>query len=124
MKAHTPGRWYRTNPRKVFDKETGAEGYDCGIIVADDKGQPHLIGEFFGFSKAFSRQDAVANADRVVVCINALNGFVDPIDTVQKMNESMNRCEDVTRAFLAALEMIPEDRWKEGWRELQVLQTT
>lgn len=124
MKTHAPGQWFRTNAKKVIDRETGSESYDVGIVVMDQRGKPQCIGEFFGFSGPFARQDAVANAERVVVCVNALNGFVDPVDTVMKMREAMERAEHLSKAFLELLEMIPEENWTMEHRNLRELQTS
>jgi len=123
MKPHSPGKWYRTHPETV-ERGTPGERTDCGIVVAGPNGQPNIIAECFGRTNPFIKNDAIANADRIVMCVNALDGFINPKETVEMMQQMMDRCEIVSKAFVEVLDLLPESQRKPEWLKLKELQTT
>lgn len=71
---HVPGPWELSPSGQFVRKDTKGDGY---LVICEVNRNWHM-----------SKETQVANAKRIVACVNAMEGIIDPIAFREQYNES------------------------------------
>lgn len=94
MSKHTPGPWKAFGPAPNVDPDMTTT-YDYALLCPPYDAYSNIIGEMIGRSSDTIFHDAEANANRIVKCVNALDGIENPV-AIKDLIEAMQNLDPET----------------------------